>query len=116
MTSSMRLGVCYYPEHWPEERWADDARRMAQMGLTRVRIGEFAWSRIEPAPGQTKPPLPDQTRRPHTTTKTTRRPHPRHAPADQNPAITKLRVLTSGCAPVAVVDIALVASLMVKMR
>ena len=51
MTSSMRLGVCYYPEHWPEERWADDARRMAQMGLTRVRIGEFAWSRIEPAPG-----------------------------------------------------------------
>ena len=51
MTRSMRLGVCYYPQHLPEERWADDARRMAQMGLTRVRIGEFAWSRIEPAPG-----------------------------------------------------------------
>ncbi len=44
----MRLGTCYYPEHWPEEWWADDARRMAEMGLSRVRIGEFAWSRIEP--------------------------------------------------------------------
>ena len=48
----MRLGVCYYPEHWPEDWWADDARRMVEMGLTRVRIGEFAWSRIEPEPGQ----------------------------------------------------------------
>jgi beta-galactosidase len=48
----MRLGVCYYPEHWPENWWADDARRMAEMGLSRVRIGEFAWSRIEPEPGQ----------------------------------------------------------------
>lgn len=48
----MRLGVCYYPEHWPEAMWADDARRMAEMGLTRVRIGEFAWSRIEPEPGR----------------------------------------------------------------
>lgn len=44
----MRLGVCYYPEHWPEELWAEDARRMVEAGLTRVRIGEFAWSRIEP--------------------------------------------------------------------
>ena len=48
----MRLGVCYYPEHWPEQMWADDARRMAQAGLSRVRIGEFAWSRIEPEPGR----------------------------------------------------------------
>ena len=48
----MRLGVCYYPEHWPEDWWADDARRMADMGLSRVRIGEFAWSRIEPEPGR----------------------------------------------------------------
>ncbi len=48
----MRLGVCYYPEQWPEARWADDARRMATFGLSRVRIGEFAWSRIEPSPGQ----------------------------------------------------------------
>jgi beta-galactosidase len=48
----MHLGVCYYPEHWPEAQWADDAARMAAMGLSRVRIGEFAWSRIEPEPGR----------------------------------------------------------------
>ncbi|WP_296721065.1 beta-galactosidase [Erythrobacter sp.] len=48
----MKLGCCYYPEHWPEEVWAEDARRMADMGLSLVRIGEFAWSRIEQHPGQ----------------------------------------------------------------
>lgn len=46
------LGVCYYPEHWPEGQWEDDARRMAELGLTWVRIGEFAWARMEPTPGQ----------------------------------------------------------------
>jgi beta-galactosidase len=30
--------------------WADDARRMVEMGLSWVRIGEFAWGRIEPNP------------------------------------------------------------------
>ena len=45
------LGVCYYPEHWPEEVWAEDAARMAEAGLTWVRIGEFAWSRLESEPG-----------------------------------------------------------------
>lgn len=52
MNPQMRLGVCYYPEHWPEEFWQEDARRMAEIGLSRVRIGEFAWSRIEPEPGR----------------------------------------------------------------
>lgn len=46
------LGTCYYPEHWPEAQWPDDARRMADTGLTWVRIGEFAWSRLEPEPGR----------------------------------------------------------------
>ena len=46
-----RVGTCYYPEHWPEDVWPEDAARMAAAGLTLVRIGEFAWSRIEPAPG-----------------------------------------------------------------
>ncbi|MCV6587201.1 MAG: beta-galactosidase [Marinibacterium sp.] len=44
------LGVCYYPEHWPEEIWARDAARMVDTGLAWVRIGEFAWSRLEPEP------------------------------------------------------------------
>ncbi|WP_299153045.1 beta-galactosidase [uncultured Tateyamaria sp.] len=46
------LGVCYYPEHWPEAQWAEDAARMADLGLTWVRIGEFAWKRMEPVEGQ----------------------------------------------------------------
>ncbi len=45
------LGTCYYPEHWPEDVWAEDARRMAEAGLTWVRIGEFSWARLEPTPG-----------------------------------------------------------------
>lgn len=46
------LGVCYYPEHWPRAQWREDAKRMARLGLTQVRIGEFAWSRLEPSPGR----------------------------------------------------------------
>ena len=46
------LGVCYYPEHWPEAIWAEDASRMVRAGIGRVRIGEFAWSRLEPQPGE----------------------------------------------------------------
>ena len=52
MTAPLRLGVCYYPEHWPRAIWADDARRMRAMGLSVVRLGEFAWSRIEPEPNR----------------------------------------------------------------
>ncbi len=44
------LGVCYYPEQWPEAWWAADAAAMREMGITYVRIGEFAWSRMEPEP------------------------------------------------------------------
>ena len=48
----MKLGCCYFPEHWPEDIWGDDAKRMRDMGLSLVRVGEFAWSRIEPEPGR----------------------------------------------------------------
>jgi len=48
----MRTGVCYYPEHWPEERWAVDARQMREIGLRVIRIGEFAWSRLENQHGE----------------------------------------------------------------
>lgn len=47
-----QLGVCYYPEHWPEDEWTDHARQMVETGLSYIRIGEFAWSRLEPNPGQ----------------------------------------------------------------
>lgn len=46
------LGVCYYPEHWPQENWRDDASRMVECGIDYVRIAEFSWSRFEPARDQ----------------------------------------------------------------
>jgi beta-galactosidase len=53
MTSSLlHLGAAYYPEHWPEERWADDIRLMREAGMTVVRMGEFAWSTMEPVEGE----------------------------------------------------------------
>jgi beta-galactosidase len=46
------FGVDYYPEHWPEERWLEDARLMAEAGINIVRLAEFAWSILEPQPGR----------------------------------------------------------------
>ena len=45
------FGVDYYPEQWPEERWLEDARLMAEAGFNVVRLAEFAWSKIEPNEG-----------------------------------------------------------------
>jgi beta-galactosidase len=41
-------GCDYYPEHWPESRWTEDARLMREAGFNVVRIGEFAWAKMEP--------------------------------------------------------------------
>jgi beta-galactosidase len=46
------LGVCYYPEHWPESQWELDAKRMVELGISFVRVGEFAWSRLEKRRGE----------------------------------------------------------------
>jgi beta-galactosidase len=46
------LGTCYYPEHWPESQWSEDAALMKASGLTWVRIGEFSWSKVEPTQGK----------------------------------------------------------------
>jgi beta-galactosidase len=47
-----RFGTDYYPEHWPEDRWPEDARLMAEAGFNVVRLAEFAWSRFELDDGQ----------------------------------------------------------------
>jgi beta-galactosidase len=44
-------GVDYYPEHWPEERWTEDARLMQEAGINVVRMAEFAWGKLEPREG-----------------------------------------------------------------
>ena len=45
------LGVAWYPEQWPEARWAADLDLMRQAGVGFVRVGEFAWSSLEPQEG-----------------------------------------------------------------
>jgi beta-galactosidase len=50
-TGKLTLGVCYYPEHWPQEMWADDLKRMKAYGIEVARIAEFAWNKFEPSEG-----------------------------------------------------------------
>lgn len=45
------LGVCYYPEHWPESLWENDLERMLEHGIEVIRIAEFAWNKFEPHDG-----------------------------------------------------------------
>lgn len=52
MTRKQELGVCYYPEHWKRAQWESDAALMREVGISFVRIGEFAWSKLEPDPGR----------------------------------------------------------------
>ena len=49
---NMTAGVCYYPEHWPRELWAEDLDRMKSAGLSVVRVAEFAWNLFEPEEGR----------------------------------------------------------------
>ncbi|GGG03400.1 beta-galactosidase [Paenibacillus abyssi] len=50
--NQLQLGVCYYPEHWPESMWEDDFRRMRELNLSIIRVAEFAWSIFEPEEGE----------------------------------------------------------------
>src|SRR2546427_91423 len=49
---ALLLGAAWYPEQWPESRWEADLTLMEQAGVRMVRVGEFAWSRMEPSEGQ----------------------------------------------------------------
>jgi beta-galactosidase len=60
MFSRFQLGVCYYPEHWPESRHASDFRRIKKAGFDLVRIGEGAWNYFEPSEGKFQFDLFDQ--------------------------------------------------------
>ena len=44
-------GSAWYPEHWPEERWSKDIELMKELKFNVVRVGEFAWSKMEPSEG-----------------------------------------------------------------
>lgn len=45
------LGTAWYPEQWPESRWPADLELMQKAGIHVVRVGEFAWSTMEPSEG-----------------------------------------------------------------
>lgn len=45
-------GAAYYPEDWPDAEVARDIALMKQAGMNVMRIGEFAWSRMEPREGE----------------------------------------------------------------
>ncbi len=47
--TAFHLGCPYYPEHWPEARWAADAQWMRKIGLTVTRMAEFGWALLEPS-------------------------------------------------------------------
>ncbi len=72
MTAPYTLGVAYYPDYLFENTLArkadgsiqsltiearieEDMRRMVKAGLSVIRIGEFSWAHVEPAPGQYHP-------------------------------------------------------------
>ncbi len=46
------LGVDYYPDQTPESLWEEDARKIADVGFTNVRVAEFAWALMEPSEGK----------------------------------------------------------------
>jgi len=46
------IGASWYPEQWPEARWDADLALMRRANFTVVRVGEFAWSRLEPSDGR----------------------------------------------------------------
>lgn len=48
----LSLGTCYYPEHWDRGLWQEDLERMLSAGIQTIRIGEFAWSKVEPREGE----------------------------------------------------------------
>ena len=49
---ALLLGAAWYPEQWPESRWDKDLKLMEAAHITFARVGEFAWSRMEPSEGK----------------------------------------------------------------
>ena len=47
----LELGAAWYPEQWPESRWDADLTLMEQAHMHFTRVGEFAWSTMEPSEG-----------------------------------------------------------------
>ena len=47
MEKKIFIGAAYYPELWDEREIEKDILRCKELGVNTLRIGEFAWSKIE---------------------------------------------------------------------
>ena len=52
MNSKIFIGAAYYPEMWAENEVEKDIERCRTLGVNTLRIGEFAWGRMEPEEGK----------------------------------------------------------------
>jgi beta-galactosidase len=48
----LAFGGDYNPEQWPRSTWLEDIALMQQAKVNLVTVGVFAWSRLEPRPGE----------------------------------------------------------------
>ncbi len=51
MEQKIYVGAAYYPEMWEESEVEKDIVRMKEAGVNCVRVGEFAWGKMEPEEG-----------------------------------------------------------------
>src|ERR1043165_1947635 len=51
-SSLVTTGIYYYPEHWNENQWERDIKKIADMGYEFVHLAEFAWFKLEPQEGK----------------------------------------------------------------
>ena len=52
MEKKIFIGAAYYPELWDEREIEKDILRCKELGVNTLRIGEFAWSKMEPKEGE----------------------------------------------------------------
>lgn len=46
------VGAAYYPEMWDESEVDKDIQRCKKAGINTLRVGEFAWGKMEPSEGK----------------------------------------------------------------
>ncbi len=49
---NLQYGASYYPVHRDRSCWAGDLDLMRQAGFNALRVGDFAWKRLEPREGE----------------------------------------------------------------
>ena len=52
MKNKLYYGVAYYPELWDEATIQQDIIQMKKLGIDTMRMGEFAWAKMEPEQGK----------------------------------------------------------------